>query len=115
MENLQEEFVSEMNQSETRTEAGQSENSEPAALAAAANVPPKQIEPIMSDSGVSVSSQKMTELEDQIIRQNQTTNGMYLGETWVKLGWNWGETWVRKVWSKYNISTIHCLTRFEDF
>ena len=73
MENLQEEFVSEMNQSETRTEAGQSENSEPAA--AAANVPPKQIEPIMSDSGVSVSSQKMTELEDQIIKQNQTTNG----------------------------------------
>ena len=72
MENLQEEFVSEMNQSETRTEASQSENSEPAA---AANVPPKQIEPIMSDSGVSVSSQKMTELEDQIIKQNQTTNG----------------------------------------
>ena len=74
MENLQEEFVSEMNQSEIRTEAGQSENSE---AAAAANVPPKQIEPIMSDSGVSVSSQKMTELEDQILKQNQTTNDMY--------------------------------------
>ena len=74
MENLQEEFVSEMNQSEIRTEAGQSENSE---AAAAVNVPPKQIEPIMSDSGVSVSSQKMTELEDQILKQNQTTNGMY--------------------------------------
>ena len=73
MENLQEEFVSEMNQSEIRTEAGQSENSD---AAVAANVPPKQIEPIMSDSGVSVSSQKMTELEDQILKQNQTTNGM---------------------------------------
>ena len=66
--------MSEMNQSERSTEVGESES----IAVAPVNVPPKQIEPIMSDSGVSVSSQKMTELEDQILKQNQTTNGTYL-------------------------------------
>ena len=72
MENLQEESVSKMDQSERRTEDDQAENS----VAAPANVPSKQIDPIMSDSGVSVSSQKMIDLEDQIIRQN-TSNGEF--------------------------------------
>merc|ERR1712168_401690 len=64
-----EESVSEMNQSERRTDVDQSEN----ITLAPVNVPPKQIEPIMSDSGVSVSSQKMMDLEDQIIRQNTSS------------------------------------------